>query len=79
MKFFCVKFIFIIVIFINLTACGVKSMPNASDRVIYPAQFLPPLEPIGVIPRVLKQNNTLAPAIKDPNSFWQYPNTPPTK
>ena len=79
MKFFLIKFVFIIIVGISGTACGVKSMPSSPDGAKYPAQYPPPFAPSKATPKVLKQNNPSAPAVQDPNSFWQYPNTPPTK
>ena len=79
MKFFFIKFVFMIAIGIALTGCGVKSMPKAPDGIIYPADDQLPLAPTEVIPGVLKRNVPSAPAVQDPSSFWQYPNTPPIK
>ena len=79
MNFFFIKLVFMIIIVTNVTACGVKSMPNVPAGGTYPAQYPPRFIPIEVIPRVLKQNNPSAPVVQDTNEFWQYPNTPPTK
>jgi hypothetical protein len=73
------KFVVMIIVSISVTSCGVKSMPIAPGGAIYPEQYLPPLEPIEAVPGVLKNNNLWTPAVQDPNNFWQYPNTPPTK
>jgi hypothetical protein len=79
MKSFFMKFVFAALVGIGITACGVKSSPVAPDGTTYPAQYPPPLAPIEIKPRVLKQHNQATPAVQDPNSFWQYPNTPPTQ
>ena len=79
MKSFFVKLVFVALVGVGVTACGVKSSPVAPDGAIYPAQYPPPLAPIEINPRVLKQQKPSAPSVQDPNSFWQYPNTPPTQ
>jgi hypothetical protein len=79
MKSFLIKLVFIIIAGISGAACGVKSMPSSPDGATYPAQYPLTFAPIKATPMVLKQNNPSAPAVQDPNSFWQYPNTPPTK
>jgi hypothetical protein len=78
MKLFFIKFVFMIAIGITLTACGVKSMPQVPDGMIYPVEYPLPA-PTEVIPSVLKKNVQSVPAVQDPDSFWQYPNTPPIK
>ena len=79
MKSFFAKFVFIALISPCITACGVKSGPVAPDGAKYPAQYPPPLAPIEIKPRPIKQHNQAAPVVQDPNNFWQYPNTPPTQ
>jgi|TARA_B110000879_G_C11177361_1_gene516684 hypothetical protein len=79
MKYFFAKFVFIALIIAGITACGVKSYPVAMDGVKYPAQYPPPLAPIRIKPRAIKQHNQAAPVVPDLNNFWQYPNTPPTQ
>ena len=79
MKFLFIKLLFMILIGINLTACGVKSVPIAPEGGTYPAQYPPPLAPIQIKPWAIKQHNQAAPVVPDPNNFWQYPNTPPTQ
>ena len=79
MKLFYIKLVFMIVAVMSLNACGVKSSVNIPEGGTYPAQYPPPLAPIESMSRVLKQNDPSAPALRDPNSFWQYPNTPSTK
>ena len=79
MKFLFIKLLFMILIGISLTACGVKSVPIVPEGGTYPAQYPPPLAPIEETPRVLKENNPPAFVIQAPNSFWQYPNTRPAK
>jgi hypothetical protein len=79
MKLPYIKLVFMIVAVISLSACGVKSSVNSPEGATYPAQYPPPLPPIEATPRGSKQNNLLVPEVQDPNSFWQYPNSLPTK
>ncbi len=64
---------------ILVSACGVKSSPVAPDGSTYPAQYPKPLPPLEVIEEAPAAKQKTSPVIADPKSFWQYPNTPPTK
>ncbi len=58
-------------------ACGVKSSPVAPEGSTFPQQYPTPLPALEAKPQSGTADGVLAPVITDPNSFWQYPNTPP--
>jgi predicted small lipoprotein YifL len=61
----------------SLAACGVKSSPRHPGGSTFPRQYPTALPPSDVVPvnRQRQSDAGILPA--DPDSFYQYPNTPP--
>ncbi|NQW01373.1 MAG: hypothetical protein HQ483_16840 [Rhodospirillales bacterium] len=77
MRFDLAKIVMVVVVGLVVSACGVKSSPQAPDDATYPRQYPTPLPPLVVKPQKAGPAEQTAPVVSDPNSFWQYPNTPP--
>jgi uncharacterized lipoprotein len=62
----------------GLAGCGVKSQPKHPDGSDFPRQYPTALPPLTTVPE--KQNGAqkqTGTPVSDPDSFYQYPNTPP--
>lgn len=74
-----VKGIMVFFVVLAVSGCGVKSSPVAPEGATYPAQYPAALPTFQVKDVAPARSYEPAPAVSDPKSFWQYPNTPPTQ